>query len=350
MKIGDREIGPDFRPYVIAEISSNHHQDLGTALELIAKAAEAGADAVKFQTYKAHSITLDSDKDDFRISEGPWKGRTLFELYEASAMDWSWHDALLSGAKEHGLDFISSAFDARAVDELVKVGVDALKIASFEVTDHPLIEYASSAGLPVILSTGTATKDEISEAVEIANRQTKNFSLLHCVSAYPAKASDYRLRNIPDMARRYGVTIGLSDHTLGLGVASGSVALGASIFEKHFTLDNNSDGSDDFFSATPTALQAYIDAITESWESLQGPSYERTAAEEYNLRFRRSLYFTKDLPIGHEISDQDVRSIRPGFGLHPRYKDQIIGRNLVVEVQRGTRVSWEAVEELDHNL
>ena len=345
MRIGNRSIGADERPYIIAEISSNHHQNLQTALELIAKAADAGADAVKFQTYKADSITLDCDGEDFMIGEGPWKGQTLFQLYEDSAMDWSWHKALISEARVQGLDFISSAFDARAVDELVDAGVDAIKIASFEVTDHPLIDYASRAGLPLILSTGTATKDEITEAVRVARGGTENFSLLHCVSAYPAKASDYRILNIPDMSKDYGVTIGLSDHTLGYGVASGAVALGASVFEKHFTIDNSSGGSDDFFSATPQSLKTYIETITESWESISGPSFDRTEAEQYNLRFRRSLYFTKDLSSGHVIGQHDVRSIRPGFGLHPRHINELVGRRLATDVTRGMRVSWSAVED-----
>lgn len=345
MRIGNRSIGQGERPYVIAEISSNHHQNLQTALELIAKAADAGADAVKFQTYKADSITLDSDGEDFKIGEGPWKGKTLFQLYEASAMDWSWHKTLISKAREHGIDFISSAFDANAVDELVEVGVDAIKIASFEVTDHPLIEYASRAGLPLIISTGTATKDEIAEAVEVARGGTEDFSLLHCVSAYPARASDYRILNIPDMAKNHKVPIGLSDHTLGFGVASAAVALGASIFEKHFTIDNALGGSDDFFSAAPDTLRTYIDTISESWESLRGPSYDRTEAEHYNLRFRRSLYFTNDLPRGHIIGQGDVRSIRPGFGLHPKHMNELVGRRLVADVSRGMRVLWSAIED-----
>lgn len=344
MDIAGHELATQANPFVIAEISANHHQDLAEALSLIEAAASSGANAVKFQTYRADTMTLDLKTGDFIIREGPWKGSSLFDLYKNAQMDWSWHRELYDKAKSLGLAFLSSAFDYSAVDELVNLGADAIKIASFELSDGPLIRYAAETGLPLILSTGAARLDEIEEAVDWASHGTSDLVVMHCVSAYPAKSSDYRIGNIPFLAKHFGTPTGLSDHTQGNGVAAASVALGASVFEKHFTIDSSADGADDFFSATPDSFRMYVETIRDAAASLNGPDFSLTESETPYRQFKRSLYFVESLQKGTTVQDSHVRSIRPGLGLSPNRVGEVLGRRLISDVSAGQRVQLELLE------
>ena len=332
-------------PYVIAEISSNHHQSFGQARVLVEEAAKAGASAVKFQAYTAGSLTLDSRSADFMISEGPWQGRSMYELYESSEMDWKWNSELKLLCEDLGIEFLSSVFDHRAVDSLVACGANGLKIASFEMVDLGLISYAASTGLPIIISTGLASKSEIQEAVAAASK-AEHVSLMHCISSYPAEPSRYSLGTIKDLALTFGIPVGVSDHTQGVGVAAASVTVGAPLFEKHFTLDRSGDGSDDFFSADVEMFRNYVTAISDAFACQRGPDYSLVGQEKFNLRFRRSLYFVADVSQGSKITESDVRSVRPGLGLSPKFLPEIIGKTLKVSVNKGTRVTFDVLEEL----
>ena len=341
MRIGSKNIAQFTKPFVIAEISSNHHQDFKEARALVEAAARSGASAVKFQTYTADGITIDSRQEDFLISAGPWSGRSLFDLYSSSQMDWTWLTELRLLCDDLGLDFLSSVFDRKGVDAVVASGAAALKISSFEMTDLPLISYAASSGLPIIISTGLAEKSEIGEAVEAAGQHSSNLALLHCVSSYPSQAADYSIKTILDLHNSFNLPVGLSDHTLGIGLAAASVAYGASIFEKHFTSNTNASGSDDFFSADERTLRLYIEAVNDAFSSHYGPDYSRSEQESYNLAFRRSLYFVADVAAGELASTQNIRSIRPGFGMAPKRLPELLGRKILRPAKRGMRVTEE---------
>ena len=346
MRLGSRTVENFGAPYIIAEVSSNHHQNLNEAISLTKAASECGASAVKFQTYSAAGLTLDSESDDFIIKEGPWRGKSLFGLYSSSAMDWAWNDELRALAREMGLDFISSVFDEFAIEEMVRVGADALKIASFEAVDTNLIRAASQTGIPLIISTGIANENEILEAVEASAEGSSEIALLHCVSSYPASPSDYSIRNIPYMAQKFNVPVGLSDHTTGLGVAVASVGLGSCIFEKHFTFDNKESGSDDFFSANPDTLTQYIVEIESAFESMSGPRFGPIGEELYNSKFRRSLYFVQSATAGEIITSDIVKSIRPGYGMHPRELSKVLGKPLKLNATSGDRFTWDHVGDI----
>lgn len=333
IRIAGRDIGPDQPPYVIAEMSANHNGQLETAFRIIEEARKAGADAVKIQTYRADTITLKSTNDDFQIKQGLWAGRTLYELYEWAHTPWEWHAALFEHARKTGITLFSSPFDPTAVDLLEELGAPAYKIASFEAVDLPLIRYVASTGKPMIISTGMADADEIAEAVQAArDGGCRELALLHCVSGYPAPAADYHLRTLPDMARRFGLATGLSDHTLDNTTAIASVALGACIIEKHFTLDRDGGGPDDSFSLEPAGLAALCRDSRTAWEALGQVDYGRKSSEQGNVQFRRSLYFVKDLKAGDIVGKDAVRSVRPGYGLAPKHLDDILGRRLSVDV------------------
>lgn len=333
IRIAGRDIGPDQPPYVIAEMSANHNGRIETAFRIIEEARKAGADAVKIQTYRADTITLKSTNDDFQIKQGLWAGRTLYELYEWAHTPWEWHAALFEHARKTGITLFSSPFDPTAVDLLEELGAPAYKIASFEAVDLPLIRYVASTGKPMILSTGMADADEIAEAVQAArDGGCRELALLHCVSGYPAPAADYHLRTLPDMARRFGLATGLSDHTLDNTTAIASVALGACIIEKHFTLDRDGGGPDDSFSLEPADLAALCRDSKTAWEALGQVDYGRKSSEQGNVQFRRSLYFVKDLKAGEVVGKDAVRSVRPGYGLAPKHLDDILGRRLSVDV------------------
>lgn len=343
--IAGRRIAADAPPYVIAEMSANHNGSLETALALIDAAKRAGADAVKIQTYTPDTITLDSDLPDFRITGGLWDGRTLHDLYREAHTPWAWHAPLFAHAATLGITIFSSPFDTTAVDLLEKLNAPAYKIASFEAVDLPLIKYVAATGKPMIISTGMADAEEIREAVEAARAGgCKELAILHCVSGYPAPASDYNLRTIPDMIERYRLVTGLSDHTLDNTTAIASVALGASIIEKHFTLDRSAGGPDDSFSLEPDDLAALCRGARTAWESLGRVDYGRKSSEQGNVQFRRSLYFVKDLAAGAVITGDAVRSVRPGFGLAPKHLDDVLGRKTARAVKANTPVTFESMD------
>jgi len=345
MQIAGRPIGPDQPPYVIAELSANHNGSLDTALRIVEAAKQAGADAIKLQTYKPDTITLDCDSDEFRINGGLWDGRTLYDLYQEAHMPWEWHKPLFDHARSLGITIFSSPFDTTAVDLLEDLGAPAYKIASFEAVDLPLIRYAASTGKPLIISTGMADAEEIAEAIAAArNGGCRELAILHCVSGYPAPPEDYNLRTIPDMIERFGLVTGLSDHTLDNTTAIASVALGASIIEKHFTLDRRGGGPDDSFSLEPAELAALCAGAKTAWQALGRVDYGRKSSEQGNVQFRRSLYFVQDLKAGDVITADAVRSVRPGFGLAPKFLDAVLGKRVNRDVGANTPVRSELID------
>ncbi len=339
--IAGRRIGTDCSPYVIAELSANHNGRLETALRIIEEAKKAGADAVKLQTYTPDTITLPSDSEDFKIHGGLWDGRTLYDLYEEAHMPWEWHKPLFEHSRQLEITIFSSPFDTTAIDLLEDLNAPAYKIASFEAIDLPLIKYAASTGKPMIISTGMADAEEIQEAVDAARSGgCKELALLHCVSGYPAPAEDYNLHTITDMMMRFGLVTGLSDHTLDNTTAIASVALGASIIEKHFTLDRQGGGPDDSFSLEPQDLRNLCLGAKTAWQALGKVDYDRKSSEQANVKFRRSLYFVKDLNPGDVITANDIRSVRPGYGLAPKHLDAVIGKKVTRPVRAATPVDW----------
>lgn len=345
INIAGRIIGADTPPYVIAELSANHNGKLETAIQLIDEAAKAGADAIKIQTYRPDTITLDSESDEFRIRGGLWDGRTLYELYQNAHTPWDWHAPLFEHAHKLGVTIFSSPFDRSAVDFLEKLNAPAYKIASFELVDLPLIKYVASKGKPIIISTGMADVGEIQEAIDAARDGGCNdLAILHCVSGYPAPAGDYNLKTISDMRTRFDVVTGLSDHTLDNTTAIVSVAFGASIIEKHFTLDRAGGGPDDSFSIEPAELTLLCRGVRTAWEAVGTESYGCQPSEQVNKKFRRSLYFVKDMDAGEVITADAVRSVRPGFGLAPKHLQSIIGKKTKKKVSKNTPVTLHEVD------
>lgn len=337
--IAGRQIGADFPPYIIAEMSANHNGSLDTACEIIDRAKAAGADAIKIQTYTPDTLTLKSDLPDFQITDGLWEGRTLYDLYQWAHTPWDWHKPMFDHARQAGITIFSSPFDTTAVDLLEDLNAPAYKIASFEAVDLALIRYAAATGKPMIISTGMADLDEIGEAIAAArDGGCRELAILHCVSGYPAPAEDYNLRTLADMADRFGVVTGLSDHTLDNVTAVASVAMGASLIEKHFTLDRSGGGPDDSFSLEPAQLEALCRDSRTVWQALGQVDYGRKSSEIGNVKFRRSLYFVKDLKAGDIVTADAVRSVRPGYGIAPRYLDQIVGTTLRRDVAACTPV------------
>jgi pseudaminic acid synthase len=345
IRIAGRRIAVDEPPYVIAELSANHNGKLATAMKIVEAAKAAGADAVKLQTYRPDTITLNSNSPEFKISGGLWDGRTLYELYEEAHMPWEWHVPLFARAREIGITIFSSVFDATAVDFLRDLDAPAYKIASFEAIDLPLIRYAAGTGKPMIISTGMADAEEIGEAIAAAAQGgCRELAILHCVSGYPAPAADYNLRTVPDMMRTFNLVTGLSDHTLDNSTAIASVAVGAAIIEKHFTLDRRAGGPDDSFSLEPKELEALCRDCKTAWAAMGRVDYGRKSSELGNIQFRRSLYFVRALKAGETVTADAVRSTRPGYGLPPKHLDEIVGRKLNVDVQFATPVRWELFE------
>lgn len=342
--INGRAIGTDYPPYVIAELSANHNGNLNTALRIIEEAHLAGASAVKLQTYKPDTITLNSDRDEFKINGGLWDGRTLYNLYEEAHTPWDWHKPLFDHAQKLGITIFSSPFDRTAIDLLEDLNAPAYKIASFEAIDLPLIKYAASTGKPMIISTGMADAEEIQEAIDAARSGgCKELAILHCVSGYPAPAEDYNLHTITDMIQRFGLVTGLSDHTLDNTTAITSVALGAAIIEKHFTLNRGGGGPDDSFSLEPQDLKALCTNAKTAWQALGKVDYGKKPSEQANVKFRRSLYFVNDLKPGDVVTPQDVRSVRPGYGLAPKHLDAVIGKKVTRAIQAATPVDWDSI-------
>ena len=343
--IAGRRIASDAAPYIIAELSANHNGSLDTARNIIEEAKKAGADAIKLQTYRPDTITLDCDSEEFTIRGGLWDGKTLYQLYEEAHTPWDWHKPLFEYARKFGITIFSSPFDNTAVDFLEELNAPAYKVASCEVVDLPLIKYIASTGKPMIISTGMANVDEIREAIETArDAGCKELAILHCVSGYPAPAQDYNLRTISDMVKRFGLVMGLSDHTLDNTTAITSVALGVSIIEKHFTLDRSGGGPDDSFSLEPKELESLCRDSKTAWESLGKVDYEIKPSEKSNIKFRRSLYFVKAMKAGDVITEDSIRSVRPGYGLPPKYYDSLIGKRLCCDVSYGTPVSKKHLE------
>lgn len=344
--ISGRLIGAKHAPYVIAEMSANHNGKLETAKRIVEEAKKAGADAVKLQSYKPDTITLKCESKEFQIHGGLWGGRTLYGLYEEAHMPWEWHATLFEHARKLGITIFSSPFDNTAVDLLEDLGAPAYKIASFEAVDLPLIRYVASTGKPMIISTGMADDEEIGEAIDAARSGgCRQLAILHCVSGYPAPAEDYNLRTIPDMIERFGLVTGISDHTIDNTTAIAAIALGASLIEKHFTLDRNGGGPDDSFSLEPPELAALCQDARTAWSALGGVDYGRKSSESGNVQFRRSLYFVQPLKAGDRITSLSIRSVRPGFGLEPKYYDEVVGLRVNADVDYGVPVAWSLIDK-----
>ena len=344
MKINNRPIGSNYPPYIIAELSANHNGSLDTALKIVEQAKLCGADAIKLQTYQADTITLDSRNEEFMIRGGLWDGQSLYELYEKAHMPWEWHKPLFDYAHQLGITIFSSPFDYTAVDLLEDLNAPAYKIASFEAVDLPLIKYVASTGKPMIISTGMADKDEISEAIQAAyDGGCKELAVLHCVSGYPAPAEDYNLRTIQDMMQSFNIPVGLSDHTLDNTTAIASIILGACVIEKHFTLNRNGGGPDDSFSLEPADLQHLCQRTKTAWQALGKVDYGRKSSEQGNAQFRRSLYFVKDMKAGDVIDESCIRSVRPGFGLAPKYYDELMGKTVKYNIIANSPTSMDVI-------
>ncbi len=342
--IADRTIGRGHPPYVICELSANHNGRLDRALELVDAAAATGADAIKIQTYTPDTLTIAHDSADFRIRGGLWDGQTLYDLYRQACTPYEWHPALVQRAKEHGVTLFSTPFDESAVQLLAGLGMPAYKIASFEAVDLALVARVASQRKPMMISTGMASREEISEAVCAARLHgAEDLVLLHCVSSYPARYEEANLRTMADLAASFGVVVGLSDHTPGTACAVAAIALGACIIEKHFTLRRADGGPDAAFSLEPDEFKRLVEDCRAAWLSLGGIAYERSAREQHNLIFRRSLYVVEDVAAGQLLTSGNIRSIRPGFGLPPKHLSAVLGRSAARPLKRGVPLRWEDV-------
>lgn len=347
ISIAGRLIGLDYPPYVIAEMSANHDGSIDRAYEIIKAAKLAGADALKMQTYTPDTLTIDCELSDFQLQDGLWGGRSLYDLYSEAYTPWDWHKPIFDFARSIGITIFSTPFDNSAVDLLEDLNVPAYKIASFEVIDLPLIRYAASTKKPLIISTGMATLDEVVEAIETAKQAgSTEVAVLHCVSSYPAPPGEYNLRTMVEMGKSLGVVIGLSDHTLGSVTAISAIALGGAILEKHFTLSRLGGGPDDSFSIEPEELKNLCQDLRTAWEALGLVSYGPLESEKSNIKFRRSLYFVENIRAGTVLNHENIRSIRPGFGLPPKYIDQFIGKKITRDILRGMPVLVEHLSDL----
>jgi pseudaminic acid synthase len=341
-----REFGTGSPVFIVAELSANHHQSLDEAIRLVQSAAEAGADAVKLQSYTPETMTIDSNIERFQIHGTIWNGSNLFRLYDEAHTPWEWHPRLKSEAEACGLEFFSTPFDPTAVDFLETLGVGLYKIASFEVVDIPLLRRVGATGKPVIMSTGMARLDEIEEAVSaLRSAGCPQLVLLKCTSAYPAPPEMVNLRTIPDLAQRFNLPVGLSDHTLGIAVPVAAVALGARVIEKHFTLSRRRPGPDSAFSLEPGEFRAMVEGVRLAECALGSVQYGPTAAEESSLAFRRSLFVVNDVKRGELFTAENVRSIRPSGGLHTRHLGEILGRQAATDIPRGTPLTWDHIAD-----
>lgn len=346
ISINGRKIGKDFPPYVIAELSANHNGSLQRALDTICEAKKRGADAIKLQTYSPDTMTIDCDSDEFRISGGLWDGYNLYELYRQAQTPFDWHKEIFDHARKVGITCFSTPFDETAVDLLEDINVPAYKVASFEATDLPLIKYIASTKKPMIMSTGMADLEEIEEMVEAAREGgCQDLILLHCISSYPAPIEQSNLLTIPDMQKRFGVQIGLSDHTISNTASVVASALGATLIEKHFIIDRSDNGPDSEFSIEPEELESLCQQTRDAWSSLGESGYDRKPAEEANVKFRRSIYFVEDMKAGDIITQDVIRRIRPGYGLAPKYENKILGKKVKVDVACGTATSWDLISD-----
>lgn len=340
--VGDREIGPSSPPYIICELSGNHNGSLERALTMIDAAADTGCDAIKLQSYTADTITIDCDLPDFRISGGLWDGRSLYELYQEAHTPFEWHGALFARAKERGVAIFSTPFDESSADLLEQLNCPIYKIASFEIVDLPLIAYVARKRRPMIMSTGLAGLGDIERAVSTARSNgCDDLILLHCISSYPAPTDQANIRTIPHLADAFGVHCGLSDHTHGTATSVAAIALGAVAIEKHFTLARADGGPDSAFSLEPAEFRALTEDCRNAWRSLGDVSYRLQPAEAQNVKFRRSLYVVRDIAAGELLTSENVRSIRPGYGLQPRYLPNVLSRRARHRIARGTALAWQ---------
>ncbi|MEL3926026.1 pseudaminic acid synthase [Aeromonas enteropelogenes] len=346
MQIAHQSIGPTQPPYVIAELSANHNGNLERALAIMTAAKEAGASAVKLQTYRPDTITLKSDRPEFQIHGGLWDGHSLYDLYEWAHTPWEWHQALFAKGRELGLTVFSSPFDFSAVDLLESLDCPAYKIASFELVDLPLIRCAAQTGKPLIMSTGMANEAEIAAAVEMALKHGNGqLALLHCVSGYPAPAAEYNLRAIPMLRQRFGVQVGLSDHTLGSATAIAATALGATLIEKHFTLARADGGPDCAFSMEPAELAELVASVNTAQAALGVADYQLTPSEQGNRAFRRSLYLVKNIAAGEHLTEAHIKSVRPALGLPPADYDRLLGKRVTRDMSANQPLDWEWIAQ-----
>jgi pseudaminic acid synthase len=346
IRINDRKIGPSHPPFIIAEMSGNHNQSLERALEIVEAAARAGAHALKIQTYTADTMTLNLEHGDFFIDDpnNLWKGTSLHKLYQQAYTPWEWHKPIFDRCRELGMIGFSTPFDATAVDFLESLEVPCYKIASFENTDLPLIRKVASTGKPMIISTGMATIAELDEAVRTAREAgCQDVILLKCTSTYPASPENSNVATIPHMRDLFGVQVGLSDHTMGVGVAVASVALGATVIEKHFTLRRADGGVDSAFSLEPRELQSLVVETQRAWQGMGRISYGPSEAEKGSMKFRRSLYIAEDMKAGDIFTNKNLRAVRPGYGLPPKYYEFLLGKQVRQDVRKGTPVTWDLV-------
>jgi N-acetylneuraminate synthase len=345
--LGNRPIGRDQPPFIVAEMSGNHNQSLERALQIVEAAAQCGAHGLKIQTYTADTMTLDLDEREFHIDDphNLWTGNSLYKLYQQAHTPWEWHKPIFERARALGMVAFSSPFDESAVAFLESLGAPCYKIASFENTDLPLIRCAAATGKPLIISTGMASAEELDETVRAARAAgCRDLVLLKCTSTYPASPANANILSIPDMRERYGCEVGLSDHTMGIGVAVASVALGATLIEKHFTLRRADGGVDSAFSIEPEEMRQLVTETGRAWSALGRVSYGPVGAERASLQFRRSLYVVRDLKAGEKLSPENLRAIRPGLGLPPKFYDEVLGRRAKRDIARGTALSWDLLD------
>jgi N-acetylneuraminate synthase len=346
IKLGKFTIGQNHPPFLIAEMSGNHNHSLERALAIVDAAAASGAHALKIQTYTPDTMTLNLSESEFFISDSKslWKGKSLYELYAEAMTPWEWHKPIKERCEQHGMLFFSTPFDFTAVDFLEEINVDFYKIASFENIDIPLIKKVAKTGKPIIISTGMATEEELAETVKAAREAgCKDLVLLKCTSAYPATPKEANLMTIPDIRKKFQVEVGLSDHTMGIGVSIASVALGATVIEKHFTLERADGGVDSAFSMEPAEFKMLVEESKKAWESLGKVSYERSETEKKSLLFRRSLYIAEDVKAGDVLNEKNLRAIRPGLGLAPKYYEGLLGKKVKRDLKKGTPLDWTMV-------
>ncbi|OGT32149.1 MAG: pseudaminic acid synthase [Gammaproteobacteria bacterium RIFCSPHIGHO2_12_FULL_35_23] len=347
IKLGKRLIGKQHRPYIIAEMSGNHNQSLDRALELVRAAAKTGVDALKIQTYTAETMTLDIKEGDFYINDQAslWHGQSLYNLYEQAYTPWEWHEPIFRLGRELGLDVFSTPFDETAVDFLESLNTPFYKIASFENTDLPLIRKVAATGKPIVISTGMATVGELAEAVSTVKEVgCEDLVLLKCTSTYPASPENSNILTIPHMQQLFNCQIGLSDHTLGIGVAIASIAMGATVIEKHFTIKRSDGGVDSAFSMEPEEFSSLVIESERAWLSMGKIQYGATGSEKKSLMFRRSIYVAKDIKAGEKLTNENCRVVRPGFGLPPKYYETLLGSTIKRDVKKGTPLQWELIK------
>ncbi len=345
LEINCRKIGLDQPPYIIAELSANHNGSIEKAKQTIQLAKDCGADAIKLQTYTPESMTIDCDKNDFIIKEGLWEGYKLFDLYQKASTPYDWHTELFKYARNIGITIFSTPFDENAADILEKLDTPAYKIASFELTDLPLIEYVARKGKPMLISTGMGNLEEISDAVKTAeNSGCKEILLFHCISSYPTPSCEANIRSIETLREKFKCPIGLSDHTLSDTAAMAAVSLGGVAIEKHFIINRKEKGPDSQFSIEPPELRELVKNTKACWETLGSGRFERSSLESKSKVFRRSLYFVKDIKAGETITKEHIKRIRPGFGLKPKYFNDILNKKVSVDVSRGDRVTWDVIK------